>query len=134
MKVTLEPIDTTVRVMLGDVKSGPAASKALAAFAWQEFAKAASHNQRALGYLPEHETWVDGRKGAQPESVKPDGRIVFEFELSDDTIEWIAAMLELHSPTGPPARGHTPKITSGSPMVRSSTHMAGCRPLTATSR
>jgi hypothetical protein len=106
VKVTLEPIDTTVRVMLGDVKSGPAASKALAAFAWQEFAKAASHNQRALGYLPEHETWVDGRKGAQPESVKPDGRIVFEFELSDDTIEWIAAMLELHSPIGPPVRGH----------------------------
>lgn len=106
MKITLEPIDTTVKMMLNDVRTGPAASKALAAFAWQEFAKASATNQRALGYVPEHETWVDGRKGAEPETVKPDGRIVFEFQLADDAIEWIAAMLELHSPTGPPEHGH----------------------------
>jgi hypothetical protein len=109
VKITLEPVDVTARILLG--VTGPAASKALATFARQELAKAEVANQNALGYATPHDTWVDGRKGASEDSVKPDGRIVYEFEagLTNDAIEWVAAMLELHSPTGPPEHGHYAK-------------------------
>lgn len=73
-------------------------SKRHAAFARGALADAQAINKRALGVVPPHETYVDGRAGAAPESVKPGGVIVFEFDLYDDMFEWIGNMLLEHAP------------------------------------
>lgn len=64
---------------------------------------------RALGAPLPSTTWVDGRKGAPPESVNPDhGIILTQFQFASDVIEFIDAMLILHSPvkTGAYQRSH----------------------------
>jgi len=49
--------------------------------------------------VPDHTTTVDGRREAAPESVRPDGVIVFEFELVLEALSWIARELRQYSPT-----------------------------------
>lgn len=56
-------------------------------------------NRAALGRVPPHDTFVDGRPSAPLESVNPDrGVIVFRFQLANELLAWIDAMLILHSP------------------------------------
>lgn len=107
------PISATVTgkditVFLNEALSPKAQSKALAEFAQQELKKAEEQDRRALGRVPSHTTTVDGRRDAPLESVKPNGLIVFEFELVGDLLRWIADQLETHSPrrTGAYAASH----------------------------
>lgn len=56
-------------------------------------------NRAALGHVPAHDTFVDGRAEAPLTSVNPDrGVIVFRFHLLSQVIQWVDAMLVLHSP------------------------------------
>ena len=56
-------------------------------------------NRAALGRVPPHDTFVDGRAGAALESVNPDrGVILFRFQLVTELLAWIEDMLILHSP------------------------------------
>ena len=73
-------------------------SAILAGFAKEQLAEAQKINQASAGYIPDHDTFVDGIKGAREESVKPDGVIVYEFQLVVETLEWIEAALLKASP------------------------------------
>lgn len=93
------------RVQLLDVESilqgefSPAAQSAvLAAFAKEQLADAEATNALALGRTPSHTTEVDGRQGAKIETVKPNGVVVFEFEMVSTAIEWLSQQLIEHSP------------------------------------
>jgi hypothetical protein len=86
-------------VFVDDVLSPQAQSQAIADVAQQTLREAETQNAQALGHRTEHKTFVDGRPNAPLESVRPDGGvIVFEFQLVDDTLAWIADQLVTHSP------------------------------------
>lgn len=81
----------------------------IAAHAREGLRESQEINRAALGRVPPHETFVDGRKGAALASVDPDhGVIVFRFSLVTELFEWIEAMLILHSPVlkGDYAKSH----------------------------
>lgn len=94
----VEPLERDVSVLLPEDLSDAAKSEALAGFARDQLADAEAVNAAALGAAPPYETIVDGRQGAEPEDVKPDGIIVFEFALVADLLRWIMAQLIAHSP------------------------------------
>ncbi len=87
-----------LEAFLPETKGGGDRSKALADFAREEFVKAQEINRKAIGSVPEHETFVDGVRGAPLERVKPDGTIVFEFELASDVIAYCYNQVVKHSP------------------------------------
>jgi hypothetical protein len=108
VRARIEPIERDLTIAFPD-DFGPAArSKAFAGFAREALADAQDRNRQVLGSVPPHETFVDGRRGANEDSVKPDGVIVYEFDLVDEVFEWIDAMLVLHSPvkSGRYAKSH----------------------------
>lgn len=90
----------SLTLLIEDELSPAAISAAVASVAREELAAAQATNARALGRMPAHQTFVDGREGAAPESVRPDGSIVFVFEvdLVDGALSWISEMLAQHSP------------------------------------
>lgn len=79
----------------------PAArSRDVATFARGALALAQIANRAALGRVPSHRVYVDGRAGAALETVKPNGgTIEFEFDLIDPAIlRWISEKLHEFSP------------------------------------
>src|SRR4029077_5670761 len=52
----------------------------------------------ALGFVPQHTVAVDGVAGASEDRVRPDGEIVYTFDLMPDVFAWIAAELEAFAP------------------------------------
>jgi hypothetical protein len=98
IRTRFEPIDRDIAAIIARDLSPEAESKALASFARERLAEADAQNAKAFGFPPPHETYVDGRKGAPLESVRPRGTILFEFELLVDLFEWIEAQLILNSP------------------------------------
>jgi hypothetical protein len=97
-----------ISVLVNEALSPKAQSKAIAGFAREKLAEAEQQNRRAIGRVPEHQTIVDGRREAPLDAVKPDGVIVFEFELVTELLGWIAGQLRTHSPslTGRYAASH----------------------------
>jgi hypothetical protein len=94
----IDPIGRDIELLISRDLSPKARSEFLAQFAREELGKAQRQNEAALGRLPQHETFVDARPGAALESVRPDGTIVFEFELVEQALAAIGEMLVLHSP------------------------------------
>ncbi len=102
MKVRVEPVDLWLNIVVDETLSPQARSKAVADFARKELVEALDVNRQALGSFTPYEQFVDGRKGASLDSVRPDnGVIVFEFELVADVLKWIHAELVERSPRGP---------------------------------
>lgn len=101
-KVTtrIEPIERSIVLAIREGEPPAERGKRLAGYARQALAEAQEINRRATGVVPPHETYVDGRLEAPLETVKPDGVIVFEFDLLNDLFEWIGDMLVKHSPVG----------------------------------
>jgi hypothetical protein len=98
LQVRVEPLERDVIVDLAGL-SGEEASAAIAAYAREQLGEAQAINAQALGSVPPHETFVDGREGVPLESVRPEGgRIVFKFDLVLDLFAWIGAQLVEHSP------------------------------------
>ncbi|WP_428031492.1 hypothetical protein [Ancylobacter sp.] len=94
----IEPLDRNIVLAIQEGEPPADRGHRLAGYARAALLDAQETNRRATGRVPPHETFVDGRKGAPLESVKPDGVIVFEFDLLNDLFEWIAEMLVRHSP------------------------------------
>lgn len=98
VRVRVDPIGRDIDVMLAEVLSPAAQSQALADVAREALAEGERQNAQALGFVPDHETFVDGRAGAAFETVKPDGTIIIEFDLLEELFVWIAEQLVKHSP------------------------------------
>ncbi len=94
----IDPLDRDIELIIANDLSPAARSAHLANFAREKLAEAQAGNQVALGRVPPHETIVDQRRGAVVETVKPDGTIVFEFEMIETALAAIGEMLVLQSP------------------------------------
>lgn len=67
--------------------SGPEASRRLATTARQHIATVERRQlARSGGVMPDHLTIVDGRQGAAPESVKPDGVILIQWHYLTEAV------------------------------------------------
>ncbi len=104
----IEPIERSILLAIRDGEPAAERGPRLASYARQAIAEAQEVNRRAIGRVPPHETFVDGRQGAPLESVRPDGVIVAEFELLGELFAWIGEMLVKNSPvlTGDYAASH----------------------------
>lgn len=96
----IEPIARDLAVFVNEFKSRDR-SQVLADFAQGEINDAKEINRAALGRVPIYVVHVDGRKGAPLESVRPDGVIAVEFELSTDLFQFIFDTLNRFSPVKP---------------------------------
>lgn len=98
----------SIQVLLDEALSPKAQSRALGAYARQKLRETQELNRKALGHVPDHESFVDGRPSDDFDSVKPNGVIAIEFELLSDLFSWIADQLKKHSPerTGAFLRSH----------------------------
>jgi hypothetical protein len=94
----LQPIDRDLIVRLTGTATQRSAM--LADFARDKLAEGEEQNRLVLGRVPPHTTYVDQMLGVSEDSVKPDGVIVYEFELSSDALQWIGEQLQVHSPIG----------------------------------
>lgn len=102
VRTKVEAIDRDIAVIVSDTLSPAAQSKALAQFAAETIEAAARSNRQVLGRDAARTIYVDGRKDAPLASVKPDGVVVAEFEISFGVLEWIWEQLQLHSPRALP--------------------------------
>lgn len=75
-------------VQINAMKQGLRGSHAqvMAHVAREAFAEAQAINRRALGHEPPFEQFVDGRRNAPLESVKPGGKIVFLFAVGAELL------------------------------------------------
>ena len=108
VKLRIDPIDRDIRVTFPDLFTPKERSQTLASFARQALKEGIEQNRMVLGNEPPHQTYVDGRLGASEDTVKPDGRIIYEFELMEELFTWIDEQLFTHSPwrTGQYTRSH----------------------------
>lgn len=96
----VEPLDEDIRIVISDLLSPEAQSAAFADFATQALADAEATDAQALGYTPTHTTFVDGGETDDLSSVRPNGTIVFVFDIVLDVLTWLDEQLQLHSPVG----------------------------------
>ncbi len=94
----IDPIGREEILFLSQDTTPAARSAALADFARQNLSEALASNTAALGWTPTYDTFVDGRRGASEDQVRPEGEIVYEFHLMNEMFEWIGEMLVTHSP------------------------------------
>lgn len=98
VRTKIEPIERDISVIIDGLLSPEAQSAAFAGFAQERLVEAQAINTQALGFLPPHDQFVDGRKDAPLETVRPNGLIVFEFELLPDIFRWVGDQLVRSSP------------------------------------
>lgn len=104
VRTRVEPLDRDIQLILSQELGPQAHSATIAKLAREALQEGQDKNRRALGRTPPHKTFVDGSEGKQVEQVRPDGRIVYEFELIGEALTWIGEQLRIHSPVGgPPA-------------------------------
>lgn len=108
VRMRIESFSRDIKVILDEDLSPAGRSRILAETAREAIDEAAQQNERVLGRMPPHRTFVDGREGAALESVSPTGTIVAEFDLIDDMLIWIGTNLVQNSPvlTGRYSRSH----------------------------
>lgn len=94
----MQPVDRDLVVKL--TGTGPIQSAMLAAYAREQLAAALAQDEGAAGFAPTYTTFVDGVPDASEDNVKPNGTIVYEFDLVGDILAWIAQTLEESSPIG----------------------------------
>lgn len=110
LRVKIDPVEKDIAAMISRDLSVQAQQAEAAAFARQGIDEATRINRMILGREPPVTVWVDGRKGAALESVKPNGGVIIaEFELIEGVLRFIAEELERRSPvvSGAYRRGHT---------------------------
>lgn len=96
--VRLDPIARDIALIIDEELSPEAQGRQLAEAAQAALIEAQSVNQRALGYVPDHDTYVDGAKRADLGGIRGGSVITFEFHLLVDVIQWVDEQLILHSP------------------------------------
>ena len=95
---TIEGGDLDVVALLEEDLSPAALSAELAAFAREQLTEAEKINADALGFTPQHTVAVDGVADASEDRVRPDGVIVYTFDLMPNVFGWITAELEAFAP------------------------------------
>lgn len=100
MATRFTPLARDIDLLIRQDLSPEAQSATLAAFARETLAEVEAGNEAALGHATPHQTYVDGRAGASESTVRPDGTIVYEFDLLTDLFAWIDEQLREHSPVG----------------------------------
>jgi hypothetical protein len=98
IKTRIDVLEREVLVSFARELSAEVRSRELAQFAREELKKGQDQNRAALGRVPPHETFVDGQRSENLDRVRPEGNIVFEFDLMEDIFGWIGEMLIKHSP------------------------------------
>lgn len=99
IKTRIDPIATSINLIVANTLSPAAQSKAIANFARNAIAEADETNKRVLGRVPPRTITVDGQKGASLDSVKPGGSgIIVEWEIVSDVLVWIGQTLRDRSP------------------------------------
>lgn len=102
VRTKIDPIANDIRLIVSDLLSPEAQSRAVADFARGEIATADDTNRSILGRFPPKVVTVDGNPGAALETVKPNGGvIVAEWEIFSDVLIWIGQTLRDRSPVGP---------------------------------
>jgi hypothetical protein len=101
-------IDRDIVLGLSQDLSPAGRSAAIAAFAQDQLAAAEATDAGVLGEVPDHTTFVDGSENDDLKSVRPDGVIVFDFDVLTLIVRWIEQQLVTHSPfrTGRYQRSH----------------------------
>lgn len=94
----IDPINRDIELFLTEDLGPAARAAALADYARDQLAEAQATNRAALGYAPGHDTYVDGRRETNLNTVRPDGVITFDFDLLNDLFGWIDLQLVKHSP------------------------------------
>jgi hypothetical protein len=105
----VDSIEKEVDIIINDMLSPAAQSRAFAAFAREEIKAGDELNRQILGRVPPRTVTVDGSPGSALERVSPTGTIVAEWELVVDILQWIADTLRERSPvvSGIYREGHT---------------------------
>ncbi|MDR7036113.1 hypothetical protein J2X36_000849 [Methylobacterium sp. BE186] len=96
--VRIDPVARDVALMLDDTLSSHAQAALLAEAAREALGEAQDTNRQALGYVPEHETFVDGSRRDDLANLTPRSTVTFEFKLLTDIVGWIDEQLIIHSP------------------------------------
>ena len=86
----VQPIERDIALLIDETASPEAASRLIASTARAALADAQQKNTAALGHAPDFERTVDGRRNAPEETVRPDGVIVYAFDvgLQGDVVDW----------------------------------------------
>lgn len=98
VRTRIQPLEKTLRLIIDNALSPKAQSAAVAAFARTKLREAQAQNRRVLKREPAYRQFVDGSEGKPLEQVRPDGRIVFTFEIGADLVGFILAELQRVSP------------------------------------
>jgi hypothetical protein len=98
--VKLDPIAKDIALLLGEELSAEAQAQQLRVAAQQALADGEQINKAALGYVPTHDTFVDGGLRTDLSAVKANSVITFEFHLLLDVIQFVDEQLIIHSPLG----------------------------------
>ncbi|PJI56011.1 hypothetical protein CTI14_00310 [Methylobacterium radiotolerans] len=98
--VRLDPIEKDIALILGEELSPDAQVQQLRATAQQALAEGEATNKAALGYVPTHDTFVDGAQRTDLSGVKANSIVAFEFHLLLDVIQYVDEQLIIHSPLG----------------------------------
>lgn len=108
IRTRVQSISRDIEVIIAEELSPEAQSRHLADVGRQALAEAQAANRAVFGRDTPHETFVDGRKSEDIDSVKPSGRIIFEFTLLGEVLDWIGEQLVVASPvlTGEYSRSH----------------------------
>lgn len=108
ISIKVEPLEKDIEVILREDLSPQAASKSLANFAIDKLREGQQQNREAIGYVPPHDTYVDGSRREDVQAVRPEGTITFEFDLINDIFAYIGDLLVRNSPhlTGAYAGSH----------------------------
>lgn len=91
-------IDRDIILGLSPELSPADRSAAIAAFAQDQLAVAEATDAGVLGEVPDHTTFVDGSENDDLKSVRPDGVIVFDFDVLTLIVRWIEQQILTHSP------------------------------------
>lgn len=97
VKSQIDPIGTTIRLMIDQSISPKAQSQLFAAFV-KGGISAASEANRQFGVTVAPVVTVDGQRGASIDGVKPNGAVVAEWETATPAVLWIWIALRDRSP------------------------------------
>ncbi len=99
VRTRIDSIAADINLIVSDLLSPEAQSRAVAEFARGAIAEADETNRSVLGRVPPRTVTVDGNRGAALETVKPvGGSIITEWELIGDVMIWIGQTLRDRSP------------------------------------
>lgn len=100
LKPRLDPLERDIRSIIDQDLSEEAQAAILREQAEMALKEGQAINEAALGYIPEHDTFLDGARANTLVNAKANSTVIYEFHLLTDVIRWIDEQLIIHSPVG----------------------------------